>query len=229
MSPAAASADRGSGSFRDLKGLYAVTPDERDTATLVRKVRLALAGGARLVQYRNKSAHAALRREQGAALLAICRGAGVPFIVNDDLELTESLGADGLHLGREDLPIATARVRLGPGKILGASCYDRLDLASNARAAGADYVAFGSAFVSATKPNATRAPLSLYRKAKLSLACPVVAIGGITTENARRVVDAGADAIAVISALFDAPNVEDRAREFAGMFHHHDLEKRTAV
>jgi thiamine-phosphate pyrophosphorylase len=209
--------------------LYAVTPDESDTAELVRKVGKAIAGGARIVQYRSKSVDAALRREQGAALLALCRTARVPLIINDDLDLAAALGADGVHLGRDDIPVAAARMRLGKAKLLGASCYDRLDLAVDACNAGADYVAFGSAFPSATKPGAPLAPQSLYREAKARVALPIVAIGGITCENARLVIAAGADAVAVISALFDAPDVERCARELASLFSVHDLEKRSAV
>jgi thiamine-phosphate pyrophosphorylase len=212
-----------------LSGLYAVTPDEDDIGTLARKVRQALAGGARAVQYRNKSAQAALRREQGAALLAVCRRAKVPLLVNDDLDLAETLDADGLHVGRGDVSVAAARERLGKNKLLGASCYDRLALALAARDAGADYVAFGSAFASTTKPGATRAPLSLYREAKASLDVPIVAIGGITSGNARAVIEAGADAVAVISALFGAPDVERRAREFARIFSDYEVEKRNPV
>jgi thiamine-phosphate pyrophosphorylase len=209
--------------------LYAITPDELDTGRLVRKVRMALAGGARIVQYRNKSANAMLRREQAAALLAVCSAALVPLIINDDLDLAAALEADGVHLGHDDTPVAAARGRLGKDKLVGASCYDRLDLAMSARNAGADYVAFGSAFPSTTKPGATRAPLSLYREAKARLACPVVAIGGITSENARAVIEAGADAVAVISALFDSQDVERSAREFAGLFTVHDHQKRSPV
>jgi len=229
MNPAQASLDPRVGSVGEFRGLYAVTPDELDTVKLVRKVRMALAGGARTVQYRNKSADAALRREQAAALLAVCRAARVPLIINDDLDLAAALEADGLHLGRDDLPVAAARKRLSKGTLVGASCYARLDLAVSARSAGADYVAFGSAFSSTTKPGATRAPLSLYRDAKARLDCPVVAIGGITSENARAVIEAGADAIAVISALFDARDIERSAREFASLFGVHGLEKRTPL
>jgi len=229
MSRVQASPDPLARALAEFQGLYAITPDQPDTGELVRKVGMALAGGARMVQYRNKSADAMLRREQGAALLALCRAAGVPLIVNDDLDLAESLGADGLHLGREDLSIAAARTRLGRNRLLGASCYDRLDLALTARSAGADYVAFGSAFPSVTKPGAARAPLSLLSEARARLDCPIVAIGGITRENARAVIEAGADAVAVISALFDAPDVARRAREFANLFGAHALEKRTAV
>jgi thiamine-phosphate pyrophosphorylase len=212
-----------------LRGLYAITPDETDTDALVDKVRMALAGGASLVQYRNKAADTALQREQGAALLALCRATRVPLIINDDLELAASLDADGLHLGGGDTPIAVARAQWSRDKILGASCYDRLSLAFAARDAGADYVAFGSAFPSRTKPGAVRAPVSLYREAKAQLTCPVVAIGGITASNAQSLIRAGVDALAVIGALFGAPDVERRAREFAEMFNVDDLEERSAV
>lgn len=218
MSRAQAKPERFAASLAGLRGLYAVTPDEPDVGLLARKVRMALAGGARILQYRNKSANAALRREQGAALLALCREARIPLVINDDLDLAGAIGADGLHLGRDDVSIAAARARLGKGRLLGASCYDRLELALAAREAGADYVAFGSAFPSATKPGATRAPLSLYREAKARLDSPIVAIGGITAENAPTVIEAGADAIAVISALFDAPDIEAAARSFSRLF-----------
>ncbi len=205
-------------SHAGVRGLYAVTPDEPDIGSLTRKVRKALAGGARIVQYRNKSANAALRREQGAALLALCREARIPFVINDDLDLARAIRADGLHLGRDDVSIAAARAKLGKDRLLGVSCYDRLELALAAREAGADYVAFGSAFPSSTKPEATRAPLSLYREARARLDFPIVAIGGITTENAHKVIEAGADAVAVISALFDSPDIEAAARSFSRLF-----------
>jgi|SRR5262249_8204464 len=229
MNPPQASADRRPGLLGNLKGLYAITPDERSTGELARKVRLALAGGASIVQYRSKSPDPAVRRDQGEALLAICRASRIPLIVNDDLELAEAIGADGLHLGREDAPIAAARKRLGPAWILGASCYDQLALAVAARDAGADYVAFGSAFASRTKPGAVRAPLALYREAKSRVGSPIVAIGGITSRNAQALIDAGVDAVAVISALFDAEDIQERAREFASMFDTHGLEKRSLV
>ena len=218
MSQALAKPERWVVSDSGFRGLYAVTPDEPDIGSLTRKVSKALAGGARIVQYRNKFASAALRREQGAALLALCREARIPLVINDDLDLAIGIGADGLHVGREDISVAAARAQLGKDRLLGVSCYDKLELALAAREAGADYVAFGSAFPSATKPQATRAPLSLYREAKGHLGSPVVAIGGITTENARTVIEAGADAVAVISALFDAPDIEAAARGFSRLF-----------
>ena len=218
MSRAQARPERWVVSHVGVRGLYAVTPDDPDIGSLTHKVRKALAGGAHIVQYRNKSANARLRLEQGAELLALCRTAGVPLIVNDDLDLALAIGADGLHLGRDDISIAAARAQLGKDSLLGVSCYDRLELALAAREAGADYVAFGSAFPSSTKPEATRAPLSLYREARARLDLPIVAIGGITTENAHNVIEAGADAVAVISALFDSPDIEAAARSFSRLF-----------
>lgn len=198
-------------------GLYALTPDEPDTSVLAAKVRAAIAGGVTAVQYRNKPAAAALRGEQARALVALCRGAGVPLLVNDDIELALAVDAAGVHLGREDGDLAAARRRLGPGRLLGVSCYDRLELAEPAVAAGADYVAFGSMFASPTKPAAVRAPLALLGGAR-RLGVPVVAIGGITLENAPAAIAAGADALAVITALFDAADVAARARAFSDLF-----------
>lgn len=212
----------------EIAGLYAITPDEPDTAALAAKVRLALAGGATTVQYRNKSATAALKSEQARELLALCRKARALLIVNDDLELALAIGADGLHLGTEDGDLAEARKAIGPKRLLGASCYNRIELAERAVAAGADHVAFGSVFASPTKPAARRAPLALFGEARKRLAVPLVAIGGITPDNARQVIEAGAHAVAVISALFDAPDVEAAARKFASLFRH-ELEKRNLV
>jgi len=200
------------------RGLYAVTPDEADTSQLIAKVRLALAGGAVAVQYRNKSAGPTLRRAQAAALAEICREAGAPLIVNDDVTLALEVGAAGVHLGREDGELAAARSRLGPAKLLGASCYNRIDLAVAAAGGGADYVAFGAMFASPTKPAARGAPLALLGDARRRTGLPVVAIGGITLDNAAGVVAAGADALAVISALFAAEDIAARARAFQELF-----------
>ena len=164
-------------------GLYALTPDEADTPALVAKVRAAIAGGAAAVQYRNKPAPVALRSEQALALAALCRTAGVQLLVNDDIELALAVDAAGVHLGSDDGDLAAGRRRLGPSRLLGASCYDRLELAERAVAAGADYVAFGSMFASPTKPAAVRAPLALLGAAR-RFGVPIVAIGGITLDNA---------------------------------------------
>lgn len=197
-----------------VRGLYAITPDQHDTAALAAKVELAIRGGARMVQYRSKTADAAQRRHQATALLPICRARGVPFVVNDDVDLAIEIGADGAHLGRGDGDLAVARHRLGSGRMLGASCYADIEAAIAAVDAGADYVAFGAAFATAIKPHAPRATSALYAEARARLDVPIVAIGGITPENAASVVAAGADAVAVITALFDAPDIESRAREF---------------
>ena len=203
---------------RRVAGLYAVTPDELDTNLLAQKVRWALAGGARIVQYRSKSADVALRSTQAATLLALCRRAGIPFIVNDDIDLALAIDADGAHLGRNDGDIRTVRATLGKDRVLGVSCYDQLELGVAAFNQGADYVAFGSAFPSSTKPRAARAPLRLYREAKARLKLPIVAIGGITPDNAALLIDAGADAVAVISALFEVPDIEAAAHRFSNLF-----------
>lgn len=199
---------------RKLAGLYAITPDEPRTDILVRKVGQALRGGASLVQYRNKTADPELRFEQGRALAALCRAAGAAFIVNDDLALALALDADGVHLGGDDGDLAEARRRLGQGRLLGASCYDRIELAEAAAQAGVDYLAFGSVFSSGTKPGAVRAPLAIFAEARRSFALPLVAIGGITLQNAPQVFAAGADAVAVISAVFDAGDIAASAAGF---------------
>lgn len=199
---------------RKLAGLYAITPDEPRTDILVGKVGQALRGGAAVVQYRNKTAGPALLREQGRALAALCREAGAAFIVNDHLALALELNADGVHLGGDDGSLPEARRRLGQDRLLGASCYDRIDLAGAAAQAGVDYLAFGSVFSSSTKPGAVRAPLAIFAEARRSFALPLVAIGGITLQNAPQVFAAGADAIAVISALFDAGDIAERAAGF---------------
>lgn len=193
------------------RGLYAITPES------LARVDEALDSGALCaLQFRAKGAAAPARRRAAERLLARCRARGVPFIVNDDIELAIAIGADGVHLGREDGDLAAARARL-PGRLLGASCYDRPELAGRAVAAGADYVAFGSVFPSPTKPGAVRAPLALFAR---DYGVPKVAIGGITLDNAPQVLAAGADCLAVITDLFDAPDVAVRARQYGRLFEH---------
>jgi thiamine-phosphate pyrophosphorylase len=199
-----------------LRGLYAITPDTADTDALARKVEQALAGGAAALQYRNKVLSREKRLAQAQQLAALAQGYGVPFIVNDDVEIALAVGANGAHLGKEDAALPAARERLA-GKILGASCYDRLELARTAVAAGADYVAFGSVFPSATKPGAVRAPLALFAEAR-PLGVPLAAIGGITLDNAPQLLAAGAELLAVVSDLFDAADVAARARQYARLF-----------
>jgi len=201
-----------------IKGLYAITPDETDTAELLRKVRLALLGGAGILQYRNKTATAALRLKQAEALRELTREFAVPLIVNDDTALAQQVDADGVHLGGADGSAADARAVLGSGKLIGVSCYNRLALAQEAVRQGADYVAFGSFFVSTVKPEAVAATPDLLRQARCELNVPIVAIGGITAQNGAQLLAAGADALAVISAVFSVPDIEQAAREFSRLF-----------
>lgn len=200
-----------------LSGLYAITPEIDDLARLVGMVRAALDGGARLVQYRAKHLAARDRLRQAQALLAVCRERGAPFIVNDDLELALCVGADGLHLGRDDGDPRDARLRL-PDAILGVSCYDDPARAVAAAEAGADYAGIGSVFASNTKPLAVRSGLAAIAQAKRRASIPVAAIGGITASNAADAVAAGADMLAVISALFEAPDVAAAARALSRPF-----------
>jgi thiamine-phosphate pyrophosphorylase len=197
-----------------MRGLYAITPDNPDTAALARKVETALKAGVALLQYRSKVLSKDRRRLQAKELAPLARGYGVPFIVNDDVDIALAVGANGAHVGREDGDLAAARAKL-PGRILGASCYDDLERARAAVRAGADYVAFGSVFPSPTKPGAIRAPLSLLGH---ELGVPVCAIGGITLENAPQLIAAGASLLAVISDLFDAPDIAARAAAYGKLF-----------
>ncbi|PTR15455.1 thiamine-phosphate diphosphorylase [Nitrosospira sp. Nsp2] len=198
-----------------INGLYALTPDVADTPELIAMARQALEGGARLVQYRNKAAGSELRREQAHALARLCRAFQVPFVINDHLDLAIEVSADGVHLGREDTPLTDARRLLGQGKIIGISCYDRLELAAEAEHHRADYVAFGAFFASVTKPGATPAAIDLLNRAKQELKIPVVAIGGITYDNAADLIRRGADAVAVSNALFHASDIRAAAEDFS--------------
>jgi len=200
-----------------IKGLYAITPDAADTVELLRKVRLALLGGARVLQYRNKAADAALRLEQARALRELTHQFSVSLIVNDDAMLAQQVDADGVHLGGEDGSVAAARAVLGSAKLIGVSCYNHMALAHEAARQGADYVAFGSFFASLVKPGAVAASLDLLRQARREIALPQVAIGGITVHNGVQLLEAGADALAVISAVFGAADIRDAARQFANL------------
>lgn len=201
-----------------IKGLYAITPDETDSAELLREARLALQGGVRVLQYRNKSATAALKRQQAQALRELTREFTVTFIVNDDAQLAAETEADGVHLGGEDGSIATARSLLGGDRIIGVSCYNRAPLALEAARQGADYVAFGAFFPSSVKPGAVKADVTLLQTVRQELSIPIVAIGGITVQNGAALIEAGADALAVITALWDAADIEQAAREFSNLF-----------
>lgn len=201
-----------------IKGIYAVTPDIADTDLLIKKVEAALAGGVNVLQYRNKQANHKLQTQQARALLPLCRQYNVPLIINDSVKLCLTLDADGVHLGADDGDLTEVRARLGANKILGASCYNRFDLALSAQNQGADYVAFGACFDSKTKPNAPVADLSLFSQAHAELTIPTVAIGGISLQNATQVIEAGADAIAIIQAIFAADDVKLASQQFSLLF-----------
>jgi thiamine-phosphate pyrophosphorylase len=201
-----------------IEGLYAITPDIGDTATLISMIQQSLAGGARLIQYRNKTASAALRLEQAHSLAGLCHQFHVPLIINDHLDLAIEVNADGVHLGREDTSIIEARRKLGDRIIVGASCYNRLEHALEAEREGADYVAFGAFFASATKPRAVAASMDLLRHARKILRGPIVAIGGVTPSTAVELIQAGADAVAVSNGLFGVPNIQRAAERLAGLF-----------
>jgi thiamine-phosphate pyrophosphorylase len=197
-----------------LRGLYAISNGPR--ADLLAACAAALRGGAVLLQYRDKTGDRVRRAAEARALAALCREFGVPLVVNDDVALAADVGA-GVHLGEHDADIATARQRLGAAAIIGASCYDSLERARDAAAAGADYLAFGAFQPSPTKPHARRATPELLRAAR-TLGRPLVAIGGITVDNAAAVIAAGADLVAVVSGVFGAADVEGAARRYADLF-----------
>jgi thiamine-phosphate pyrophosphorylase len=201
-----------------IRGLYAITPDIADTNLLLAKVEAALQGGINLLQYRNKTANHKLQTQQARAILPLCRQFNVPLIINDSVKLCLTIDADGVHLGADDGNLTEVRARIGKDKILGASCYNRFDLALEAQKAGANYVAFGACFASNTKPNAPVAGLDLFTRAKIELTIPTVAIGGITLQNASQILQAGANAIAVINAIFGVNDVKLASQQFSQVF-----------
>ena len=198
-----------------IRGLYAIADS---TVVTLAAVEQAILGGARVVQYRDKRGQAEQRERQARALAGLCAAHGVTFIVNDDVALAARVQAHGVHLGRNDAAIDEARRRLGADAVIGVSCYNELERALAAEAQGADYVAFGSFYPSPTKPAAVRAGLELLHQAKARLRVPVVAIGGITTENAASLIAAGADAVAVINDLFARPDIQAAAWGFSRLF-----------
>lgn len=199
-----------------LRGLYLITPDEDDRDRLLERVAAVLPSRPALLQYRNKRADAQRRKDEARALRALCNAAGVPLIVNDDWRLALEVGAVGAHLGEDDGDLAEAR-RQAPGLLLGASCYDDIERARRAAAAGCDYLAFGAFFPTRTKTTSRRAtPVLLAEAASLGL--PRVAIGGLTPDNAAGLVAAGVDLLAVVGAVFDAPDPLGAARRFTALF-----------
>ncbi len=189
-----------------------------DTAALVDATKQVLAGGVQLIQYRNKIAGQSLLREQAKQILQQCRTYGVPLIINDHLDIAIELDADGLHVGQDDISVSTARHQLGCDKIIGVSCYNRLDLAIQAQTEGADYVAFGAFFTSLTKLNTVTAPINLLCQAKQKITVPIVCIGGIDLSNAVTLIEQGCDAIAVSNSLFQVKDIQFTTEQFSGLF-----------
>ncbi|MBK4734728.1 thiamine phosphate synthase [Noviherbaspirillum pedocola] len=202
----------------ELKGLYLVTPDWDDTDKLVAASDAGLRGGATILQYRHKTADAALRREQAAALLALCRRHGKPFIINDYPELCVELDADGVHVGGTDAAVAEVRALIGPDRILGASCYGSLDLARSARDAGASYVAYGGFYPSRVKKYEVTTAPDIVARSRSEIGLPSVVIGGMTCANCGTLVAQGADMVAVISSVYFTEDPEAAARELAALF-----------
>jgi thiamine-phosphate pyrophosphorylase len=202
-----------------LRGVYAIT-DERLTpgAQLVERVSAVLRGGARVIQYRDKSTDCGRRRDEARQLKDLCEAHGALLLINDDVELARAVGAHGAHIGQEDERLAEARALLGKRAVIGVTCHDSLALALAAEGGGADYVAFGAVFTSPTKPQARRAPLALITEARRRLRVPICAIGGIEADNAAHVVAAGADMLAVISGVFAQADPEATTRRIQALF-----------
>lgn len=198
-------------------GLYAITETENvSRERLYETTEAILRGGAGVLQFRDKTHHASWQRTTGRRLLEICHQYCAPFIVNDDVDLAYDLGADGVHLGKDDQSIEAARKTLGSNAIIGISCYASLDRALSAEKNGATYITFGRFFTSVTKPGAipTDPKILNYRSFRI----PVVAIGGITSSNGKILLEAGADLLAVISALSAHPDPEQSACDFQRLF-----------
>ena len=204
--------------MKKLRGLYAITPDGLHGRELLNLAEAALRGGARILQYRDKSTDSNRRLADARDLAGLCKAHDALLIINDDLELCRASGAQGVHLGEDDTALEEARARLGAGVIIGISCYDDLARARRAAAAGADYLAFGAVFPSSTKPKARKAGLALLRQARVELTQPLVAIGGITPENAPSVIETGVDMVAMIQGLFGQADIAGTARAIAQQF-----------
>jgi thiamine-phosphate pyrophosphorylase len=204
-------------------GLYAITDSTLiPSGQLTRCVSLAIAGGAAVIQYRDKQASDHERYREAAALVRLCRQHDTPLIINDDVELAAAVGASGIHLGKTDAPIPHVRAQLGPNAIIGVSCYNNLERAIAAVQAGADYVAFGRFFPSHSKPEAVPAEITLLERARMQLDLPIVAIGGITPANGQALLAAGANLLAAIHGVFGQPDIRAAAAQYAGLFQEED-------
>jgi thiamine-phosphate pyrophosphorylase len=201
-----------------MQGLYLVTPNWDDTEKMVEFTAAALHAGASMVQYRHKEADAALQREQGAALLALCRRYSRPLVINDHVALCLTLGADGVHVGGTDASVREARAALGPDKIVGASCYGDLELARAAQRDGASYAAFGGFYPSTVKRYSFVTEPDLLIEARRELTLPLVVIGGMTPANAAPLVARGANMVAAITSVYQTDDPGAAVRAFDALF-----------
>jgi thiamine-phosphate pyrophosphorylase len=202
------------------RGLYAITDDSLlAEGRLIPAVTAALRGGCQWMQYRSKQHDASQRLHEAQQLLTLCREHGARLLINDDVALAHTIGADGVHLGQDDMSLVEARRMLGDKAIIGITCHDSLAAAHDAQIQGANYVAFGRFFPSNTKQSAPPADLSVLREAKKTLTLPLIAIGGITLDNASTVLSAGADMVAVVGDLWSASEITARARAYNDLFH----------
>lgn len=209
----------GSSLRHGFRGLYGITDDQLlPEGEILTVVESALEAGLGILQYRSKQGSAAQKTAVARQLLMLCQSHNIPLIINDDVGLCQTIGADGVHLGQEDSSIADARRTLGPTAIIGITCHDDISRAEQAQQASANYVAFGRFFPSQTKPTAPPASIEVLTQAKKSLNIPIVAIGGINAENGRQLVDAGADMLAVIHSIFGAKDVADNVSKLIALF-----------
>lgn len=205
--------------MNSLSGLYAITDAKLIPQTrFAQTIELVLKGGARIIQYRDKSNDHNMRLQQAKVLKQLCQRYQALCIINDDIELAQAMDADGLHIGRDDGDVSDIRQQLGKHKIIGVSCYNELALALAAQQQGAEYIAFGSFFPSPTKPHAPKASLDLLRQARHLIDLPICAIGGITLNNAAPLINAGADMLAVISDVFGQNDVLTASKDFQQLF-----------
>jgi len=207
--------------LHNIKGLYAITPDEKNLSILKSKVESSIKGGAKLVQYRSKILSKNDQKQQAEEIKKICDYYQIPLIINDDIELCSILDADGVHLGENDENLEKARFILGPEKIVGVSCYNSIDRVKISQDKGATYIALGACFQSATKPNAPIASADLIALVLKNFQVPLVAIGGITLENIDLIIKEGVECCAVINSLFKSQDIEGTAKQFSS-----HLEKR---
>ena len=200
-----------------IKGLYAVTPEEKDLSLLSLQVESCIKGGAKIIQYRAKKLPQIEKTKQAKKIKILCDYYKVPLIINDDIELCRILNADGVHLGENDESLEKARSVLGPSKIIGVSCYNSIDRVRQAVDKGATYVALGACFPTITKPSAPKVSLELIALVLKKFKIPIVAIGGINLENIELLTNKGINCIAVINSLFKVRDIEGTAREFTSL------------